>query len=136
MVCGDDGDNNGESLILLLLFLGDPYLACTLKLFEENEMLYIFFFSLRWVSCTPNSTVGHLSIFTSCLTFSFLRGSRHLPLFISSYFSFFFSLFLEHSPFWNNVASGSNQNISSIYFTGKNRNEIMFLAILSRIGVE
>ena len=50
--------------------------------------LFIFFFSLRWVSCTPNYTVGHLSIFTSHLTFSFLRGSRHLPLFISSYFSF------------------------------------------------
>ena len=103
-------------------------------------MLYIFFFfSLRWVSCTPNSTVGHLSIFTSRLTFSFLRGSGHLPLFISSYslfllFSFF--LFLEHSPSWNNVASGSNQNISSNYFTGKNRNRRMFLAILSWIGVE
>jgi len=88
------GDNNGESLILLLLFYGDTYLSFTLKLFEENEMLYIlFFFSLRWVSYTPNSTVRHLSIFTSRLTFSFLRGSRHLPLFISSY-----SLFSEHSP--------------------------------------
>jgi len=43
MVYGDDGDNNGETLILLLLFFGDPYLTCTLKLFEENEMLYIFF---------------------------------------------------------------------------------------------
>ena len=64
-----------------------------LKLFEGNEMLYIFFFfSLRWVSCTPNSSVGHLSIFTSRLTFSFLRGSGHLPLFISSYF------FSQHSP--------------------------------------
>ena len=40
---GDDGDNNGESLIILLLFLRDPYIACTLKLFEDNEMLYIFF---------------------------------------------------------------------------------------------
>ena len=58
-------------------------------------MLYIFFFfPLRWVSCTPNSTIGHLSIFTSRLTFSFLRGSGHLPLFI---FSYPFSLFLEHS---------------------------------------
>jgi len=44
-VYGDDGDNSGESLILLLLFLGDTYLSCTLKLFEENEMLYISFFS-------------------------------------------------------------------------------------------
>ena len=34
---GDDGDNgekNGESLILLLLFGGDTYLSCTLKLFK------------------------------------------------------------------------------------------------------
>ena len=60
MVYGDDGDNNGENLILLLLFCGDTYLSCTLKLFGENEMLYIFFFfSLRWISCTSNSTVGH-----------------------------------------------------------------------------
>ena len=44
MVYGDDDDNNGESLILLLLFEGDTYLSCTLKLFGENEMLYIFFF--------------------------------------------------------------------------------------------
>ena len=42
---GDNGENNGESLILLLLFWGDTYLSCTLKLFEGNEMLYIFFFS-------------------------------------------------------------------------------------------
>ena len=93
MVYGDDGDNgenNGESLILLFLFWGDIYLSCTLKLFEGNDMLYIFFFfSLRWVSCTSNSTIGHLSIFTSRLTFSFLRGSEHLPLFISSYSLFF-----------------------------------------------
>jgi len=82
MVYGDDGHNNGESLILLLLFLGDTYLSCTLKHLEDNEMLYIlFFFSLRWVSCTPNSTVGHLSIFTSHLTFSFLSRFRALALF-------------------------------------------------------
>jgi len=43
MVNGDDGDNSGESLILLLFFWGDPYLPCTLKLFEENQMLYILF---------------------------------------------------------------------------------------------
>ena len=80
-----NGDN-GEILILLLLFWGvHTFLA--LDAFEGNEMLYIlFFFSLRWVSCTPNSTVGHLSIFTSRLTFSLLfRGFGHLPLFISSY---------------------------------------------------
>jgi len=49
MVYGDDGDNGeniGESLILLLLFWGDTHLSCTLKLFEGNEMLYIFSFFL------------------------------------------------------------------------------------------
>ena len=57
--------------------------------FEQNEILYIFFFfSLRWVSCTPNSTVRHLSIFTSRLTFSFLWGFGHLPFFIPSYIFF------------------------------------------------
>ena len=96
MVYGDDGENNGGgSLILLLLFWGDTYLPCFLKLYEENEMLF-FFFPLRWVSCTPNSIVGHLSIFTSRLPFSFFRGSGHLPLFISSY-TFFSFFLLEHS---------------------------------------
>jgi len=46
MVYGDNnGDNNGESLILLLLFLGDTYLSCTLKLFwGEWDGLYFFSF--------------------------------------------------------------------------------------------
>ena len=92
-------------------------------------MLYIFFFfPLRWVSCTPNSTVGHLSIFTSRLTFSFLFFE------VSGTWPFLFPrihFFSEHSPSWNNVARGSNQNISSIYFTGNNKDTILFLAILS-----
>jgi len=46
MVYGDDGDNNGDSLILLLLFWEDTYLSCSLKLCEENEMLCIFFIFL------------------------------------------------------------------------------------------
>ena len=56
-----------------------------------------------------------------------------VPALAPFYFLVFFS---EHSPSWNNVASGSNQNISSIYFTGKSRKGIMFLAILFQIGVE
>jgi len=127
MVYGDDGDNNGENLILLLLFLGDTYLSCTLKLFEENEMLYIFFFfSLKWVSHTPNSTVTHLSIFTSCLTF--FRGFGHLPLFISSYPLFFRALISL-----NNITSGSNQDNLSIYFTGKQK---CFWLFSPGLGVE
>ena len=39
-----NGDNYGESLILLVLFWGDTYLSCSFETFEENEMLYIFFF--------------------------------------------------------------------------------------------
>ena len=62
-------------------------------------MLYIFFFfPLRWVSCTPISSVGHLSICTSQLTFSFLSRFRALAsfYFLISFLSSFF-LFLEHS---------------------------------------
>ena len=126
----DDGDNNGESLNLLLLFWGDTYLSYTLKLFEENEVLYIFFF------------------------FSFLSGGYLVPLillsdtchfYLSSHF-FFSSRFRALAPFYflvssffralislNNIASGSNQYSSSIYFIGNNRDRIIFLAILSRI---
>ena len=94
-------------------------------------MLYIlFFFSLRWVSCTPNSTVGHLSIFTSRLTFSASFSSRFRAL---APFYFLVSSFFRALISWNNVASGSNRNNLSIYFTGENRNRRMFLAILSRI---
>ena len=105
-------------------------------------MLYIFFFfHLRWVSCSPNSTVRHLSIFTSRLTFSFffLSRFRALPPFLfPRILSLFFYFFLFFSFFralisWNNIASGSNQDNLSIYFTEKNRNRRMFLAILSQI---
>jgi hypothetical protein len=54
-------------------------------------MLFLFF---RWVSCTPNSTVGHLSISTSRLTFSFLSRFRALALFYFLVY-FFFSSFLS-----------------------------------------
>jgi len=108
---GDNGENNSESLILLLLFEGIHTFLALLKLFEENEMLYIFFF----FSLSPNSTVGHLSIFTYCLTFFFFRGSEHLPLLFPHIFFFFRAL-----TSLNNVASGSNQDNLSIYFTGEN----------------
>ena len=90
MVYGDDGDNNGGSLILLLLCWGDTHLPCFLKLYEENEMLCLsFFFSLRWVSCTSNSIVGHLSIFTSRLTLFFLSRFRALaPFYFLAYYFF------------------------------------------------
>ena len=116
MLYVDDDDNNGESLILLLLFWGDTYLSCSFETFEENEMLYIlFFFPLRWVSCTPNSTVRHLSIFTSRLTFSL-----HSRFWALAPFYFLVSFFRALIS-WNNVASGSNQDNLSIYFIGENR---------------
>jgi len=43
---GDDGENNGESLILLLLFLGGTYLPFTWYFRGEWDALYfIFLFS-------------------------------------------------------------------------------------------
>ena len=90
MVYGDDGDN-GESLILLLLFWGGTYLPCTLKLFEDNEMLYIFSF------LSGGYLVSLILLLDTCpflplVSFFFFRGSEHLLLFISSYL-----FFLEHS---------------------------------------
>jgi len=89
----NDGDNNGESLILLLLFEGIHTFLAFLKLCEENEMLYLsFFFSLRWVSSTPNST-DTCPFLPLVSLFLFFRGSGHLPLFISSYLFFSSSFF-------------------------------------------
>ena len=45
MVYGDDGHNNGESLIILLLFWGDTYISCSLKLFLRRMRCSIFFSS-------------------------------------------------------------------------------------------
>jgi len=94
MVYGDYGDNNGESLILLVLFWGNTYLSCLLKLFEENEMLYIFFSFLSGGYLVPLILLSDTCPFLPLVSiFIFFRGSGHLLLFISSYL-----LFLEHSP--------------------------------------
>ena len=47
MVYGDDGDNNGESLILLMLFWGDTYLPCSFETFwgEWDALYFLFLFS-------------------------------------------------------------------------------------------
>ena len=43
---GDNGENNGESVILLLLFWGGTYLPCTWGFWGELDALYfIFLFS-------------------------------------------------------------------------------------------
>ena len=90
----------------------------------------IFYFSfLSGGYLVPLILLSDTCPFLSLVSLFFLRAFEHLPLFISSY-SLFFS---EHSPSLNNVASGSNRNILSIYFTGENRKRRMFLAILSWI---
>jgi len=59
MVYGDDGDNNGESLTLLVLFWGDTYLSC-------------FFWNFLWrMRC-------------SIFSFSFLSGGYLVPLILLS----------------------------------------------------
>ena len=47
MVFGDGGDNNGESLILLLLFWGDTNLPCSFETFwgEWDALYFLFLFS-------------------------------------------------------------------------------------------
>ena len=50
-----------------------------------------------------------------------------------SFFLFSFYFFTRALISRNNIASGSNQDNSSINFIGNNRNRRMFLAILSRI---
>jgi len=97
MVYGDNGDNNGESLILLLLFWGDTYLSCSFETFCGQWDALLFFFPLRWVSCTPNSTVRHLSIFISRLTFFFSFEVPGTCPFLFSRIFFLFLFFLEHS---------------------------------------
>ena len=91
MVYGDDGDNNGRnngggSLILLLLFEG---IHTFLAFWIVRRMRCSIFFS--FLSSGYLVPLILLSDTCPCLTFSFLRGSEHLLLFISSYyFPFFF----------------------------------------------
>ena len=105
MVYGDDFDNNGESLIPLVLFLRDTYLSCSLKLRRMRCSIFSFSFLLGGY-CTPNSTVGQLSIFTSRLTFSFLSRFRTLAPFYFLVSFIFFRAFIS----WNKIASGSDQD--------------------------
>ena len=93
MVYDDDCDNNGESLILLLLFWGDTYLPCFfLKLLRKMRCSTFTFFFLSGGYFVPLILLSDTCPFLPLvLLFLFFRGSGHLPLFISSY------LFLSHS---------------------------------------
>ena len=134
MVYGDDGDNNGGGSLILLCSLRGYIPSLLLKLYEENEMLFSFFsFFFRWVSCTPNSTVGHLSIFTSRLTFSFLSRFRALAPFyflVYIFFSSSFLFFLRALISWDNITSGSNKITWAFISQGETE---IFLVILSWI---
>ena len=131
MMYGDDGDNNGESLILLLLSLRGYIPFLHFEAFLRRIRCSIFYFSfLSGGYLVPLVLLSNTCPFLPLvLLFLFFWGFGHLPLFISSYLSLFFRALVS----WNDIASGINQDNSSIYFTGKNRNRRMLLAILSRI---
>ena len=136
MVYGDDGDDNGESLILLLLFWGDTYLSCYFEIFLKRMTCSIFSFSfLSGGYLVPLILLSDTCPFLPLVSlFLFFQGSGHLPLFISSYsFSSFFLYFFRALISWNNIASGSNKITWAFISQGKNRNRRMFLVILSRI---
>jgi hypothetical protein len=120
-VYGDDGDNKS-----LMLFLREYIPFLLFKTFEGNEMLY--FFSLFFLS---GGYLVPLILLSDTCPFLPL-----VSLFLSSRFRalapFYFLVFLEQSPSFENIASGSRNDLS-INFTGNNRNGIMFLAILSRV---
>jgi len=89
MLYGDDGDNNGESLILLLLF-------------ERIHTFLAFWNFMRRMRCSsflflsggylvPLILLSDTCPFLPLVSlFLFFRGSGHLLLFISSYLSFLF----------------------------------------------
>ena len=91
MVYGDDGDNNGESLILLLLFWEDTYLSCFFWNFVRRMRFSMFSFSfLSGRYLVPLILLSDTCPFLPLVSlFLFFRGSAHLPFFISSYLLFF-----------------------------------------------
>jgi len=91
MVYGDDGDNNCESLILLMLFWGDTYLSCIWGFLRRMRCSVFSFSFLSGGYHVPLILRSDTCPFLPLVSlFLFFRGSGHLPLFISSYsFSFF-----------------------------------------------
>ena len=93
MVYGDDGDNNGESLILLCSFEG---IHTFLAFWNFMRRMRCSIFSFSFLSdgyLVPLILLSDTCPFLPLVSlFLFFRGSGHLPLFISSYLSF-----LEHS---------------------------------------
>ena len=123
MVYGDDGDNNGGSLILLLLFEAiHTFLA--FWNFMRRMRCSSFFYFLSDGYLVPLILLSDTCPFLPLVSlFLFFRDSEHLLLFISSYFSSFFRAL-------DNIASGSNKITWAFISQGKTE---IFLAILSRI---
>ena len=125
---GDNGDNNGESLILLVALLRGYIPSLLLRLLRGMRCSIFDFSFLSGGYLVPlillSDTCPFLPLVSLFSSFCFEVSGTYPFLFPRIHF------FSEHSPSWNNVASGSNQNLSSIYFTGNNKGRIMFLAIL------
>ena len=115
MVYGDDGDNNGESIILLCSFEGiHTFLA--FGNFVRRMRCSIFFSFLSGGYLVPLILLSDTCPFLPLVSlFLFFWGSEHLLLFISS---FFFRALIS----WDNVASVSNKITWAFISQGKNKN--------------
>ena len=128
MAYGDDGDNNGESLILLLLFEGIHTFLALWNFFRRMRCSIFSFSFLSGGYLVPLILLSDTCPFLPLVSlFLFFWGSGHLLLFISS---FFYRALIS----WNNIASGSNQDNWSIYFTGEKHKYFWLFSL--RLGVE
>ena len=94
-------------------------------------MLYIFFSFLSGGYLVPLILLSDTYPFLPLVSlFLFFEVPGTCP-FLFPRISFF--LFFRALISWNNITSGSNQDILSIYFAGNIRNRRIFLAILSWI---
>ena len=87
MVYGDEGDNNGESLILLCALLRGyiPFMLFE-TLWGEWDALFFSFSFLSGGYLVPLILLSDTCTFLPLVSlFLFFRGSGHLPLFISSF---------------------------------------------------
>ena len=108
MVYGDNGDNNGESLILLLLFEGIHTFLAFWNFVRRIRCSSFSFLSGGYL--VPLILLSDTCPFLPLVSlFLFFRGSGHLSLFIFSYYYFFLLFFFRALISWDNIASGSNK---------------------------
>ena len=117
-------------------FEGINTFLALLKHWGEWDALYFLFLSSQ-VGIAPLILLSDTYPFLPLVSpFLFFWGTRHLALFISSY-PFLFSLsFFRTLISWNNIARGSNQDNSSIYFTGETEIGECFWLFPPGLGVE